>query len=58
MFHKKLVISVFFKKKQTLAVPGHIFFHFKMKLIFVETFLEICTHLTKKMNEQRKKIDL
>ena len=26
--------------KQTLAVSGHIIFHFEMNLIFVETFLE------------------
>ena len=43
-----------FTKKQTLAVSGHIIFHSKMNLIFVETFLEKSIYFTKKKKKIRK----
>ena len=44
-----------FKKKHTLAVSGHIIFHFKMNLILVETFVEKYIYFTKRYEWKKQK---
>ena len=55
LFNKRLnkiiKLKFTFKKKQTLAVSGHIIFHFKMNLIFAETFLEKSIYFTNKKDK-------
>ena len=43
------------KRKQILAVSGHIIFHFKMNLTLVETFVEKYICFTKKMRMKKEK---
>ena len=50
-WNKIIKLKFAFKKKQTLAVSGHIIFQFKMNLIFIETFLEKSIYLKKEKNK-------